>query len=149
MGIKQRNRQAAGQAQQDFEVFAARMHHFDDIGVFEQRRQRCPVVDQQRINQPGALPVANLQQRCDGVKRVDPHKLGVERDKRQRLPLCAMPGEAVVVANPVNIDGHTALPSTMARSIYRDGRLSRACRPGLAHLHANDWQPRGIARQKR
>ncbi len=59
------------------------MHHFDDVGVFEQRRQRPPVVDQQRINQPGALPVADLQQRGDRIKSVDPHELGVERHERQ------------------------------------------------------------------
>ncbi|RMS17345.1 hypothetical protein ALP71_01649 [Pseudomonas coronafaciens pv. garcae] len=138
LSIEQRNRQAASQAQQDFEVFAARMNDFDHVGIFKQRRQGPPVIDQQRINQPRAFSVAYLQQRGYRVKRIDPHELGVERDKRQRLPLCAIQGEAVVVANPVNIDGHMALPSTMARSIYRHRRISRVCRPSLAVLHAND-----------
>ena len=57
-----------------------------------------------------ATPACDLQQACDRVKGVDPHEFGVECNVGQLLPLGAKPGEAIVVANPVNIDGHTALP---------------------------------------
>ncbi|MNS18168.1 hypothetical protein D3C72_498580 [compost metagenome] len=108
--IEQRHRQAAGQAQQDFEVFTAGMDDFDHSRVFQQRGQGLPVVDGQRINQVSAYAIAHLQQAGDRIEGVDPHEFGVEGNVGQLLPLGAKPAEAIVVANPVNIDGHTALP---------------------------------------
>jgi hypothetical protein len=58
--VEQRHRQAAGQAQQDFEIFAAGMDDFDHSRVFQQRGQRLPVVDGQRINQVSAYAIADL-----------------------------------------------------------------------------------------
>ena len=86
------------------------MQHFDHRLVFQQGGQGLPVVDGQRVDQvrPGA--VANLDQAGNRVKGIDPHKFGVEGYERQLLPFGAMLAEAIVVANPVNIDGHTALP---------------------------------------
>lgn len=110
LGIEQRRRQAAGQAQQDFEVLAAGMQHLEHSRVFQQCGQGLPVVDGQRVNQVGAHAVANLQQACNRIEGVDPHEFCVEGDERQLLPLGAKLTEAIVVANPVNIDGHTALP---------------------------------------
>ncbi|MNP55336.1 hypothetical protein D3C76_1499740 [compost metagenome] len=110
MRIEQRCRQAAGQAQQDFEVFAARMDNLDHRWIFQQGGQGLPVIDGQRIDQVGTFAIADLQQACDRVEGVDPHEFGVEGNERQLLPLGAKPTEAIVVANPVNIDGHTALP---------------------------------------
>ena len=86
------------------------MQHLDHRRVFQQRRKRLPVIDCQRVNQVGSRPIANLNQTGNRIKGVDPHKLGVESYERQMLPFKAMLAEAIVVANPVNIDGHTALP---------------------------------------
>ncbi len=110
LGVEQRRRQATGQTQQDFEVFAARMHDFDHGRIFQQRGQRLPIVDGQWVNQVSAYAIADLQQACDRVKGVDPHEFGVEGNEWQLLPLGAKLTEAIVVANPENIDGHTALP---------------------------------------
>ncbi len=110
MRVEQRRRQAAGQAQQHFEVFAAGVQDFEHRRVFQQRGQRLPGVDGQRIDQVGAFAVADLQQAGNRVEGVDPHEFGVEGNERQLLPLGAKLREAFVVANPVNIDSHTALP---------------------------------------
>nr|GFC51011.1 hypothetical protein [Tanacetum cinerariifolium] len=109
LGVEQRRRQAAGQAQQNFQILTAGVNHFDDVSVFQQRSQRFPVIDQQRIDQVGARAIANLQKRGNGIEGVDPHEFGVERDKRQRLPLCAMLGEAVVGTSRRPLIGSLAL----------------------------------------
>ncbi|MCY1401632.1 hypothetical protein D9M71_167550 [compost metagenome] len=86
------------------------MDNLDHGRIFQQRGQRLPVVDGQRINQVGTFAIADLQQACDRVEGVDPHEFGIEGNEWQLLPLGTKPTEAIVVANPVNIDGHTALP---------------------------------------
>ncbi|MNV68919.1 hypothetical protein D3C71_1617960 [compost metagenome] len=95
------------------------MQHLDHGRVLQQLGERRPVVDQQRIDQVGALAFADLQQAGDRVKGVDPHKLGVHRHERQVAPAGAVLRQAGVVTNPVNINSHAALPSRMPRSIYR------------------------------
>lgn len=110
LGIEQWRRQAAGQPQQDFEVFTAGMDDLEHRRVLQQCGQGLPVIDGQRIYQVSAYAIAHLQQARDGIEGVDPHEFGVEGNVWQLLPLGAKPTEAIVVANPVNIDGHTALP---------------------------------------
>ena len=128
LGVEQGRRQAAGETQKDFEVFAAGMQHFGDGGVFEQFGQWLPVIDQQRVDQKSALPVADLDQTGFGIEGVDPHELGIECHEGQLTPLPAMLRQAEVVTNPVNIDGHKALPRTMARSIYGTGHCRETAR---------------------
>ncbi|MCY1374960.1 hypothetical protein D9M71_634470 [compost metagenome] len=86
------------------------MDNFDHRRVFQQSGQWLPVVDGQRVDQIGANAITDLQQAGDWVEGVDPHEFGVEGNEWQLLPLGTQPSEAIVVANPVNIDGHTALP---------------------------------------
>ncbi len=78
LGVEQRRRQAAGQAQQDFEVFTAGMHHLDHRRVLQQGGQGLPVVDGQGVDQVGAHAVTDLDQPRDGIEGVDPHEFGVE-----------------------------------------------------------------------
>ena len=94
------------------------MQHLDHTWRFEQRGERPPVADAQRVDQVGAVATADLQQPGDGIEGVDAHELGVQRDEGQRLPGSAMLGQAGVVENPVNVVSHAALPSRMPRSIY-------------------------------
>jgi hypothetical protein len=46
-----------------------------------------PVADQQRVDQVGALAVADLDQPGFRVEGVDPHEFGVEGDEGQLLPV--------------------------------------------------------------
>ena len=69
-----------------------------------------PIVDGQGVDQVSAHAITDLDQPGNRVKGVDPHEFGVEGDEWQLLPFGAMLAEAIVVADPVNIDGHTALP---------------------------------------
>ena len=123
--IEQRRRQAAGQAQEDLQVFTTRMQHLDHAWRFEQRSKRSPVADTQGVDQVGAVASADLQQPGDRVEGVDAHELGVQGDEWLRLPGGAMLGQAGVVENPVNVVSHAALPSRMPRSIY-----AQACARG-------------------
>ena len=97
------------------------MQHLDHTAVFQQIGQGLPVADQQRVDQEGPLAVTDLNQPGFRVEDVDPHEFGVDGDEGQLVPVAAVFGQALVVTDPVNFDGHEALPLTLARSIYGAG----------------------------
>ncbi|MNH11134.1 hypothetical protein D3C79_706400 [compost metagenome] len=129
LGVEQRRRQAASQAQQHFKVFAAGVQNLDHPGVFQQFGQRLPVADPQRVDQISTRAVANLDQPGNRIKGINPHELGVDGHEGQLAPLLAVFSQTAVVANPVYFDGHKALPQTMARSIYAAGHCRETARP--------------------
>ncbi|MNG14648.1 hypothetical protein D3C84_984200 [compost metagenome] len=105
------------------------MQDLDHLRIFKQAGQRLPVAYAQRIDQVGPCPVTDLDQTGFRIEGIDPHELGVECHEGQRAPLQAVLCQAAIVANPVNIDGHKALPQTMARSIYGAGHRRETTRP--------------------
>ncbi|MDT4877319.1 hypothetical protein FQZ97_1128280 [compost metagenome] len=89
LGIEQRLRQAAGQALEHFEVFAAGMEYLDHFRRFQHGGERRPVTDQQRIDQPRPLAVAHLHQAGCRVEGIDTHELGIDCEVRPLFPVVA------------------------------------------------------------
>ena len=108
LGIEQRLRQAAGQAQQHFEVLAAGMQHLYHSSIVQQCGKRMPIAHRQRVDQIGAPPVTDLHQPGDGIKGVHPHEFGVHRHKWQLAPFGAEAGQMCIIHDPLSFDGHTA-----------------------------------------
>ncbi|MNE50585.1 hypothetical protein D3C80_1451680 [compost metagenome] len=123
MGIEQRLRQAAGEALEHFEVFAAGMEYLDHRRRFEHGGERRPVADQQRVDQPGPLAVAHLHQAGCRIEGIDTHELGIEGEVRPLLPVPALLRKAGIVANPLDIEcAHEHLPGFKCGALYRAGR---------------------------
>ena len=110
LGVEQRLRQGAGQALEDFQVLAAGMQHLDHARVVQQRGERRPVADAQRIDQHGLPTIADLHQTGDRIEGVDPHELGVQHHERLRAPGGTLLRQLGVVTDPVNVDAHAGLP---------------------------------------
>ncbi len=109
LGVEQRLRQATGQTQQYFEVFAAGVQHFHHRRVLQQRGKRGPVTYAQRVDQIGTPPVTDLYQPGDGVEGIDPHEFGIHCHIGQLAPFGAQAGQMFIIQNPLSFDGHTAL----------------------------------------
>lgn len=116
--IEQRHRQAAGEAQEHLEVFAAGMQHLHHPLVFEQLGEGAPVLDQQRIDQPLLPAIAHLHQTGRRIEGIDAHELGIEREVRLCAPFPALLRQAGIIADPLDFGrGHEHLLGQVRRII--------------------------------
>jgi len=101
LGIEQRLRQAAGEAQQHFEILAAGVQHLHHCVVLQHRGERAPVMHGERIDQVSAPAVADLHQPGNGIEGIDPHEFGVHRHIGQLAPLRRTGGSDVHHPEPI------------------------------------------------
>ncbi len=99
LGIEQRRGQRAAQPGKDLKILTACMQDLDYRSILKQRDKGRPVANTQRINERGALAIANLDQTGNRVKCLGANKFGINGNEGQPTPLVAAACQLGVIIN--------------------------------------------------
>ena len=72
---------------QHLQIFRAGVQHLDHVRIGQQRPQGAQIAQRHRIDEPGGVAIAHLDQRQTRIKGIRAHELGIEGDRRATTPV--------------------------------------------------------------